>query len=153
LSGREAGRGAPAAAASSVDPDSLEVAPGTAHERLEGSIPSLASEEELRIALEQAFDYRGDVSITKKDGSKVEGYIFDRGFDRKIGTSLAASFVRLWPKDGSPKLKISYADIAALAFSGRDMAAGRNWETWVKSYWQRKAAGEKDISLQPEELE
>ena len=74
LSGRESGHGPSA----SVDPDSLEVAPGTAHEKLEGSVPSLANEEELRKALEQAFDYRGDVSITRKDGTKIEGYIFDR---------------------------------------------------------------------------
>ncbi|MGC1649437.1 MAG: hypothetical protein WA741_26740, partial [Candidatus Sulfotelmatobacter sp.] len=54
-----------------VNPDALEVAPGTAHERLEGWIPDLASEEELRVALEKAFDYRGDVTITRKDGSKI----------------------------------------------------------------------------------
>jgi hypothetical protein len=149
LSGRESGHGPSA----SVDPDSLEVAPGTAHEKLEGSVPSLANEEDLRKALEQAFDYRGDVSITRKDGTNVEGYIFDRGVDRNKGTRLADSFVRLLPKDGSPKIKISYAEIAALAFTGRDMAAGKSWESWVRQYWEKKAAGENDISLQPEKLE
>jgi hypothetical protein len=132
-----------------VDPDLLEVAPGTAHEKLEGSVPSLTNEEELRNALEQAFDYRGDVSITRKDGAKIEGYIFDRS----SGTGLADSFVRLLPKDGSPKIKIPYLEIAGLAFSGRDMAAGKTWENWVRHYWEKKAAGEKDISLQPEKLE
>jgi hypothetical protein len=149
LSGRESGHGPSA----SIDPDSLEVAPGTAHQKLEGSIPSLASEEDLRRALEQAFDYRGDVSITRKDGTTIQGYIFDRGIDPKIGTSLAASFVRVLPKDGSPKLKISYVEIAALAFTGRDMAAGKSWENWVRTYWEKKAAGETEISLQPENLE
>jgi hypothetical protein len=149
LSGRESGHGPSA----SVDPDSLEVAPGTAHEKLEGSVPSLANEEDLRKALEQAFDYRGDVSITRKDGTNVEGYIFDRGVDRNKETRLADSFVRLLPKDGSPKIKISYAEIAALAFTGRDMAAGKSWESWVRQYWEKKAAGENDISLQPEKLE
>jgi len=132
-----------------VDPDSLEVAPGTAHEKLEGSVPSLANEEDLRKALEQAFDYRGDVSITRKDGTRTEGYIFDRS----NGTRLADSFVRLLPKDGSPKITISYTEIAALAFTGRDMAAGKSWENWVRQYWEKKAAGEKDICLQPEKLE
>ncbi len=145
MSGRESGHGPSV----SVDPESLEVAPGTAHEKLEGSVPSLANEEELRKALEQAFDYRGDVSITRKDGRKVEGYIFDRS----SGSGLANSYVRLLPKDGSPKVKISYAEIGALAFSGRDMAAGKSWENWVRQYWEKKAAGEKDISLQPDELE
>jgi hypothetical protein len=127
----------------------LEVAPGTAHEQLEGSVPSLANEEDLRKALEQAFDYRGDVSITRKDGSKVEGYIFDRN----TGKTLAESFVRVLPKSGSPRIKIPYGEIAALAFTGRDMAAGKSWENWVRHYWEKKAAGERDISLQPEKLE
>ncbi len=149
MSGRESGHGPSA----SVDPDSLELAPGTAHEQLEGSVPSLANEEDLRKALERAFDYRGDVSITRKDGTKIEGYIFDRGVDRNRPSGLAGSFVRLLPKDGSPKMKISYAEIAALAFTGRDMAAGKSWENWVRQYWERKAAGERDISLQPEKLD
>lgn len=145
MSGRESGHGPSAP----VDPDSLEVAPGTAHEKLEGSVPSLANEEELRKALEQAFDYRGDVSITRKDDTRIEGYIFDR----RSGPGLADSFVRLLPKDGSPKITISYTEIAALAFTGRDMAAGKSWENWVRQYWEKKAAGEKDICLQPEKLE
>jgi hypothetical protein len=145
LSGRESGHGPSA----SVDPDLLEVAPGTAHEKLEGSVPSLANEDDLRKALEQAFDYRGDVSITRKDGTKIEGYVFDRS----SGTRLTDSFVRLLPRDGSPKIKIFYVEIGALAFSGRDMAAGKSWENWVRHYWEKKAAGEKDISLEPEKLE
>jgi hypothetical protein len=145
LSGRESGHGL----ADATGPDSLEVAPGTAHEKLEGVVPSLASEEDLRKALEQAFDYRGDISITRKDGSKIEGYIFDRS----NGSSLSESFVRLLPKDGSPKIKIPYAEISALAFTGRDMAAGKSWESWVRHYWEKKAAGETDISLQPEKIE
>src|ERR1700736_1359733 len=83
--------------AGALNPDALEVAPGTQHEQLEGWIPQLASEEEIRIALEKAFDYRGDVSITRKDGSKVEGYLFDR----RPGASLKASFVRLLPNNAN----------------------------------------------------
>jgi hypothetical protein len=131
------------------NPDALEVAPGTAHERLEGWIPQLASEEELREALEKAFDYRGDITITRKDGSKIEGYIFDR----RPAANLKDSVVRLYPKNSSEKIAISYADIAALAFTGRDTAAGKSWETWMKKYAAKKAAGEKDLSLHPEPLD
>ena len=49
--------------------------------------------------------------------------------------------------------KIAYADIAALAFSGRDTAAGKSWEAWVKKYWDKKEAGGGSLSLQPESLE
>ena len=131
------------------NPDALEVAPGFAHEKLEGSVPALATEEVLRQALETAFDYRGDVTITRKDGTRVEGYIFDR----RSGASLAESRVRLMPRDSNEKLSIAYSDIAALSFSGRDTAAGKSWEAWVRKYWEKKAAGEKGIALQPEALE
>jgi hypothetical protein len=135
--------------ANAVNPDALEVAPGTAHEQLEGWIPVLASEEELRLALEKAFDYRGDVTITRKDGSKVEGYVFDR----RSAATLKESVVRLYPKNSDEKIAVSYADIAALAFSGRDTAAGKSWEAWMKKYAVKKAAGEKDLSLHPEPLD
>ncbi|MGC2526329.1 MAG: hypothetical protein WA639_01175 [Candidatus Acidiferrum sp.] len=131
------------------NPDSLEVAPGRDREAVEGWLPELASEEELRVALEKAFDYRGDVTLTTKDGKKIEGYIFDR----VSGPTLAVSFVRLLPKDSNERQKIAYADIAALAFTGRDPAAGKSWEAWVRKYWEKKASGEGSLSLQPESLE
>ena len=134
---------------SPLNPDTLEVAPGTVHESVQGWVPALASEEELRIALEKAFDYRGDVTLTLKDNSRIEGYLFDR----TTGSSLASSFVRVLPKESHQKLKIAYADIAALAFTGRDTAAGKSWEAWVGKYWEKKTSGEGDLSLQPESLE
>ena len=132
-----------------VDPETLEVAPGTVHESVEGWVPELANESDLRTALEKAFDYRGDVAITKKDGSKVDGYIFDR----VTGATLENSFVRILPRDSNQRVKISYAEIAALAFSGRDPAAGKSWEACVRKYWEKKSAGEGNLTLQPESLE
>ena len=61
--------------------------------------------------------------------------------------------VRLLPKTGHEKLSISYADIAALAFTGRDTAAGKSWEAWMKKYAAKKAAGETNIALEPEPLD
>ena len=135
--------------ANAVNPDALEVVDGTVHEQLEGWIPSLASEDEIRAALEKAFDYRGDVTITRKDGSKIEGYVFDR----RSASTLKDSLVRLYPRNSNEKVSISYADIAALAFTGRDTAAGKSWEAWMKKYSAKKAAGEKDLSLHPEPLD
>jgi hypothetical protein len=133
----------------SGNPDALEVAPGTSHQQLEGWIPQLANEEEIRQALEKAFDYRGDVVITRKDGNGVEGYIFDR----RTGSSLADSFVRVIPTGKREKLSIAYSDIAALKFSDRDPAAGKSFEAWVRKYWEKRAAGEKNIQISPETLE
>ena len=131
------------------NPETADIALGTVHEKLEGWIPALASEEEVRGALEKAFDYRGDVTITRKDGSTVEGYIFDR----KPGKTLADSAVRLFPKDREEKIAVRYDEIAALEFTGRDAAAGKSWETWLKKYQEKKAAGEKNIGLEPEKLD
>ena len=129
--------------------DHLEVVDGRDRDQIEGWIPDLATEAELRAALEQAFDYRGNVTITCKDGSRVEGYIFDR----RNGATLAESVVRLIPKDSPQKISIPYSDIAALAFTGRDTAAGKSWEAWARKYWEKKAAGEKHIALEPENLD
>jgi hypothetical protein len=146
MTGKEAGH---IDHANTPNPETLEIAAGTAHEQLEGWIPQLASEAEIRAALEKAFDYRGDVTITRKDGSKIEGYLFDR----RTAATLQDSIVRLYPKNSSEKVSISYADIAALAFTGRDTAAGKSWEAWMKKYAEKKAAGETNIALQPEPLD
>jgi hypothetical protein len=132
-----------------VEPDELELAPGFEHENLEGWIPELASEDELRVALEKAFDYRGDIKLTLKDGRVIEGYVFDR---RTAGT-LTESLVRVIPAKERTKVAISYAEIAALAFTGRDTAAGKSFEAWMKKYREKKAAGETGIGIEPERLD
>src|SRR5271154_7087800 len=129
--------------------DELERIEGREKENLEGWIPSIATEAEIREALEKAFDYRGDVTITRKDGSQVVGYLFDR----RSGSSLADSFVRIIPSNAQTKVNVAYADIAALAFTGRDTAAGKTFEAWVSKYWAKKAAGEKNIQIEPEKLD
>jgi len=123
---------------------------GVVHEQLEGWVPALASEDEIRAALEKAFDYRGDLTLTLRDGRKIEGYIFDR---RSDGKSLSDCFVRIMPKNQPDRLKISYAEIAAVAFTGKDTAAGKSFEAWVKKYKEKKAAGEKNIGIEPEPLD
>jgi hypothetical protein len=129
--------------------DELEHIEGRDREQLEGWIPALATDDEIREALEKAFDYRGDITITRKDGSQVVGYLFDR----RQGSSLEDSFVRVIPSNAQTKLNIAYSDIAALAFTGRDTAAGKTFEAWVKKYWEKKAAGERNIQIEPEKLD
>ena len=130
-------------------PDEIEVAAGREREQLEGWVPGLASDAEVREALEKAFDYRGDITITRKDGSQVQGYLYDR----RTGPNLAESLVRIMPNNGGGRLSIAYSDIAGLAFTGRDTAAGKTFDAWVKKYWEKKAAGEKNIQIEPEKLD
>ncbi|MGA2909570.1 MAG: hypothetical protein ABSE36_17855 [Terracidiphilus sp.] len=128
--------------------EALELAPGFEHEELEGSVPDLATEEDLKNALEKAFDFRGDVTITLKSGDKIEAYIFNRS----TGATLAESWVQYFTPKADEKRKLSYDQIARLEF-GKDRAAGKHWEDWVKAYNEKKAAGEKNIGLVPDSLE
>jgi hypothetical protein len=129
--------------------ESMELAPGTEHEQLEGWVPELANEDDLRSALEKAFDYRGDVTITTRAGERIEAYIFNR----YTAASLADSYVQYFTPKLAEKQKLGYADIARLEFTGKDRAAGKHWEDWVKAYREKKAAGEKNIALLPDKLD
>src|SRR5665213_69796 len=113
---------------------------GVVHENLEGWVPSLATDDEIRAAFEKAFDYRGDVTLTLKDGSKVEGYIFDR---RSNGKTLADCVVRLFPKNEDQKVSVPYSQVARVEFTGSDTAAGKSFETWVKKYAEKKRRGKR----------
>ena len=133
--------------------DELERIEGRERENLEGWIPELATEAEVRETLEKAFDYRGDITVTRKDGTTIEGYLYDR----RSEPTLEASLIRIipTPKPGVPveRVMVSYADIAALNFSGRDTAAGKTFDAWIKKYWEKKAAGETNIQIVPEALD
>lgn len=130
-------------------PDEIEVAAGREREQLEGWVPELASDAEVRDALEKAFDYRGDITVTRKDGTQVQGYLYDR----RTGATLADSVVRIMPSNQGGRLNITYSDIAAVAFTGRDTAAGKTFDAWVRKYWEKKAAGETNIQIEPEKLD
>ena len=129
--------------------EALELAPGAEHQALEGWVPELASDEDLRQALEKALDYRGDVTLTLKNGERIEAYIFNC----HSGATLGESWVQYFASNSPEKRKVSYAEIARLEFSGKDRAAGKHWEDWVKAYNEKKAAGEKNIALVPDALE
>jgi hypothetical protein len=129
--------------------EALEIAPGTEHQNLEGWVPPLATDDDLRAALEKAFDYRGDVTLTLKNGERIEAYIFNR----QTGATLADSQVQYFTPSAPEKRKVSYAEIARIEFTGKDRAAGKQWADWVKKYNERKAAGEKGIALNPEALD
>jgi hypothetical protein len=129
--------------------EALELAPGTEHENLEGWVPTLASDDDLREALAKALDYRGDVTLMLKSGERIEAFIFNC----HTGVTLAESWVNYYTPSAPEKRKVGYAEIARLEFSGKDRAAGKHWEDWVKAYNEKKAAGEKNIALAPEALE
>jgi|ERR1035437_2646889 hypothetical protein len=129
--------------------EALELAPGADRENLEGWVPALTTDDDLRLALEKALDYRGDVTLTLKSGERIEAFIFNC----RNGATLADSYVQYFTPSAPEKRKVGYAEIARIEFSGKDRAAGKHWEDWVKAYNAKKAAGETNIALAPEALE
>jgi len=131
-------------------PQETKAHPDPNKSTLQGAIPPLATDDEIRAAFDQAFDYRGDITLTLKDGRRIEGYIFDRRSESRV---LADCHVRLFPKDSDQKVSIAYSDVASLQFTGRDTAAGKSFETWLKNYHAKKAAGATNIRIDPEPLD
>ena len=104
----------------------------------EGRVFQPASFAELAEAVELAFDYRGDVTVSLKSGESVSGYLFNR---RVNGSD---SYLELFPSDGSPAKQIRYDQIAAIAFTGEDAATGKSWENWIaKKDSERRAEVER----------
>jgi hypothetical protein len=129
--------------------EALELAPGAERENLEGWSSNLSTEAELKDALAKALDYRGDVTLTLTNGERIEAFIFNC----KSGPTLEESWVQYFTPGSPEKRKVGYTEIAGIVFSGKDRAAGKHWEDWVKKYNEKKAAGETNIALAPEALE
>ena len=91
--------------------------------------------EALRGAVRAIVDYRGDVTITRRSGeSEIVGYVFDcRDVDDRAHTTL-----RLMTAADDAIHDIPLADVASIEVSGRDTAAGKSFDTWVKKYAREK---------------
>lgn len=92
---------------------------------LEGRVFRPASIAELAEAVELAFDYRGDVTVSLKSGESLSGYLFNRQ------VSGSDSYLEVFPSDSSAARHIRYDQIAAIAFTGEDTATGKSWEAWI----------------------
>ena len=90
-------------------------------------------------ALEAARDFRGDVTLELLDGTQIEGFVYDRS----QGPSAAVRKVRMMPKDGGARRSFAEESVAAVVFTGKDAAAGKTWENWVRRYAEKRLKGEK----------
>ncbi len=87
--------------------------------------------------LQAACSFRGDVTLELKDGSAIEGYVFDLK-----RTNASPHAVRILPKDGRARMTVEQSTIQTLCFTGKDAAAGKTWENWMRRYAQMKLQGE-----------
>jgi hypothetical protein len=102
---------------------------------LEGWDPGPVDGAALLETVERAFDYRGDVTIVRRDGGELVGYLFNRD------AHVAVPYVQVYASDGDEALTIPYADIRSIRFTGRDTAAGNSYAAWLRSREAAKAAG------------
>jgi hypothetical protein len=123
-------------------------APVPAPENLQGFSVDNSDLQRLREAVELAFDYRGDVTLTTIAGNSVEGYIFDRREELATGEMI----IRIIPKESDDRITVRLSEVQSLAFTGKDTASGKTFENWIKKYAQKKLAGEA-ASIESEPLD
>ena len=101
---------------------------------LEGWTPQIGPGLSLEEIVDKAFDYRGNVTVVKTDGSETEGYLFNRNADA------AEPFVQMFDVSGEGPHTIAYRDIRTIRFTGRDTAAGNSYAAWLRAKEAAKAA-------------
>jgi hypothetical protein len=106
------------------------------HSPLEGWTPEITDPAMLADVIEKAFDYRGDVTVTTRDGARRVGYLFNRRPD------VSAPFIQMFLAAGGDPESIPYAEIQSIAFTGRDTAAGNSYAAWLQHKQAARAAAE-----------
>lgn len=104
-----------------------------------------AGDSRFRAAIAAACDYRGDVTVHLGSGDPIAGYLYD-----VVRPDEAGGVVRLLPQDGGSRVTVPIGEIAGIEFSGRDTAAGKSFDTWVRKYAEKKLAGE-SANFEPDE--
>ena len=87
--------------------------------------------QDVPALVERAFRFRGDVTITTADGGETTGYLYNRD------AAGPEPYAQLFESAGGRDLRLPYAAIAAIRFTGRDTASGKHFETF-----QRRRAGQ-----------
>jgi hypothetical protein len=92
---------------------------------LEGWSPVVGEEISLADVVDLAFDYRGDVTVVRRDGGELTGYLYNR--DR----AAAEPFLQLLDPTGAAHT-LRYAEVRTIRFTGKDTAAGKSYDAWLR---------------------
>jgi hypothetical protein len=114
----------------------------------EGDALDASDPARLLSSLDAIRDFRGDVTLVLHDGTTVEGFVFDV----TVGVDLGSCRLRLMSPGTAERRLIMGRDIASIRISGRDAAAGKTWENWVRRYAEKRLAGER-ASIESETLD
>ena len=99
----------------------------------EGWVPEIGPGLSLAEVIDKAFDYRGNITVVRADGSETDGYLFNRNADAPV------PFVQLFDLSGGGPHTISYREIRTIRFTGRDTAAGNSYAAWLRAKEAAKA--------------
>ena len=110
----------------------------TTETSLEGWVPDPGVP--LAEVIDRAFDYRGNVTVELQNGGELSGYLFNRDARAK------EPFVQMFDMAGEGPIRIPYAEIRRVRFTGRDTAAGNSYAAWL----ERKAAAKAQGSPTPQ---
>lgn len=100
---------------------------------LEGWEPEIDADLPLRRVVDLAFDYRGNTTVVKTDGTELSGYVFNRDAEAP------EPFIQMFDASGAGPLRVLYSEIRTIRFTGRDTAAGNSYAAWVKRKELEKA--------------
>lgn len=100
---------------------------------LEGWVPEIGEDLPLFRVIDLAFDYRGNTTVVRTDGTELHGYLFNRNAD------VPEPFIQMFDADGAGPFRIPYSQIRSIQFTGKDSAAGSSYAAWLKRKGKEKA--------------
>jgi hypothetical protein len=80
---------------------------------------------DLRALIDRAFDYRGYVTLARRDGGPVVGFVYDRGPEH----------VELFDEAARRRVRLAIDQITGVEFTGEDSAAR------AQQIWERRRGG------------
>ena len=83
--------------------------------------------------IDLAHDYRGNITIVKNGGTEVVGYIFNRN------SEASDPFIEYFDEAGNGPFTIPYSEVENILFTGKDTAAGKSYEAWLKRREKKRA--------------
>jgi hypothetical protein len=110
---------------------------------LEGWVPRIGGALTLERVIELAFDYRGNTTVVRIDGTEVVGYLYNRE------ASAPEPYIQVFDdRDGDP-VRIPYREIRTINFTGRDTAHGKSYGAWLARRRDAPGAGPGDETSKP----
>ena len=92
---------------------------------LEGWAPEPDVEMPLARIIELAFDYRGNITVVRRDGTELEGYVFNRD------SEALTPYLEMFDADGGGPHRVPYVEVRTILFTGKDTAAGKSYAAWL----------------------